>query len=122
MEDIDRLGSPVELDEHMDKHESRPISNGAIDAGGESESSALLGLFFYSILMFTVPFGGYVMSKHYLEQNFHLGPIYNLLVPIIVSVVLVNIIIMLYIFRAFREDKKERANITRPVEERKKLE
>ena len=88
----------------------------------ETESSALLGLFFYSILMFTVPFGGFVAVKQYLEQNFQLGYIYNLVLPIIVAVVLVNIIIMMYVFRAFREDEKDRLITSRPIEERKKLE
>ena len=105
-----------------DTHEDRMISNEPLNNVGESESSALLGLFFYSILMFTVPLGGFWFVKQYLEQNFHLGYTYNLLVPIVVSVVLVNLIIMMYVFRAFREDAKERSINSRPIEERKKLE
>ena len=89
---------------------------------GESESSALLGLFFYSILMFTVPLGGFWFVKQYLEQNYNLGYTYNLLMPIIVAVVLVNFIIVLYVLRAFREDKKDHEQQNRPIEERKKLE
>jgi hypothetical protein len=102
--------------------EGRVIHNESLNNVGESESSALLGLFFYSILMFTVPIGGFWFVKQYLEQNFHLGYTYNLLIPIIVSVVLVNLIIMMYVFRAFREDAKECAVNSRPIEERKKLE
>lgn len=124
MEDrIDRFDSPVAgIDEDNANQENRTIFVEALNDGGESEASALLGLFFYSILMFTVPIGGFVATKHYLEQNFHLGFMYNLLVPIIIAVVLVNLIIMLYVFRAFREDKKDRAHSVRPIEERKKLE
>ena len=47
---------------------------------------------------------------------------YNLLIPVILAVVLVNLIIMLYVFRAFREDKKDREFSSRPIEERKKRE
>ena len=72
--------------------------------------------------MFTIPIGGFFVANAYLEQNFDLGPIYNLVLPIIVSVVLVNLIIMMYVFRAFREDKKDRAGQIVPIEERKKLE
>ena len=100
----------------QDNIRSKPSSN------EETESSALLALFFYSILMFTVPFGGYMAVKHYLEQNFQLGYIYNLVLPIIVGVILVNVIIMMYVFRAFREDEKDRLITNRPIEERKKLE
>ena len=89
---------------------------------GESESSALLGLFFYSIIMFTVPFGGYLLTKHYLEQNFQIGNVYRLVLPIIVAVILVNLIIVMYVFRGFREDKKDISLTNRPIEERKKLE
>ena len=89
---------------------------------GESESSALLGLFCYSAMMFTIPLGGFILVKNYLQQNYDLGDTYNLLVPIVVAVILVNLIIMLYVFRAFREDTKDRSYKERPIEERKKLE
>ena len=89
---------------------------------GESESSALLGLFCYSAMMFTIPLGGFIVMKNYLQQNYDLGDTYNLLVPIVVAVILVNLIIMLYVFRAFREDTKDRLYKERPIEERKKLE
>ena len=72
--------------------------------------------------MFTVPFGGYMGTKHYLEQNLQLDKIYYLVLPIIVAVMLVNLIIVMYVFRAFREDKKDNEATNRPIEERKKLE
>ena len=100
----------------------RGISQIPLTNVGESESSALLGLFFYSILMFTVPLGGFWFVKQYLEQNYNLGYTYNLLLPIIVAVALVNFIIVLYVLRAFREDKKDHEQQNRPIEERKKLE
>merc|ERR1719422_1418094 len=50
-------------------------------------------------------------TKYYLEQNLQLDKIYYLVLPIIVAVMLVNLIIVMYVFRAFREDKKK---ITKP--------
>ena len=123
MEDrIDRFGSPsIGTNDTLNSIDSVKTSEVA-DFGGESQSSALLGLFFYSILMFTVPLGAFFMTKHYLEEHLNLGYVYNLLIPVILSVVLVNLIIMLYVFRAFREDKKDREFSSRPIEERKKRE
>ena len=114
--DTDKIHGSMATEEH------NVISNESVNSVGETESSALLGLFFYSILMFTVPLGGFWFVKQYLEQNFDLGQTYNLYIPIIVSVVLVNLIIGMYVFRAFREDDKDRSINSRPIEERKKLE
>ena len=105
----------------MSKIENRLNCNPSSN-NGESESSALLGLFCYSAMMFTIPLGGFILVKNYLQQNYDLGDTYNLLVPIVVAVILVNLIIMLYVFRAIREDTKDRLYKERPIEERKKLE
>ena len=112
------------MDKDLTSNMSTPENSSSITASnnGETESSALLGLFLYSILMFTVPFGGYMATKHYLEQNLQLDKIYYLVLPIIVAVMLVNLIIVMYVFRAFREDKKDKEATSRPIEERKKLE
>ena len=111
-----------EIHGSMATQEHKVISNDPVNNVGETESSALLGLFFYSILMFTVPLGGFWFVKQYLEQNFDLGHTSNLYIPIIVSVVLVNLIIGMYVYRAFREDDKDRSINSRPIEERKKFE
>ena len=117
--DINLSGSEKDL---INMNTSESINSVPAPIHGETESSALLGLFFYSILMFTVPFGGYMATKHYLEQNLLLDKIYNLVIPIIVAVMLVNLIIVMYVFRAFREDKNDNVLSNRPIEERKKLE
>ena len=122
-EEIDQFSvSTEDVYENKNRMDDMPICHEPVNCAGESESSALLGLFFYSILMFTVPLGGFVVVKHYLEENFRLGDMYNLLLPIIVAVFLVNLIIALYVFRAFREDSKDHSAKSRPIEERKKLE
>merc|ERR1719312_1357921 len=56
-------------------------------------------------------------TKHYLEQNLQLDKIYYLVLPIIVAVMLVNLIVLMYVFRALREDKKDSEATNRPIEE-----
>ena len=86
----------------------------------ESASHALLGLFFYSCLMFTLPLLVFFGSKQVLEDYFQLQPPYSQLAPIILAVVVVNIIIVAYVVKAFKEEAKERPKTT--MEERKKKE
>ena len=127
MEDrIDRFGVPTIVLNDSDQSERLSAGSNINIAKendyGESMSSALLGLFFYSSLMFTVPIGSFFVVKYYLEENFDFGYTYNLLIPTVLSVVLVNVIIMFYVFRAFREDKKDQEIRSGPIEQRKKRE
>ena len=73
----------------------------------ESRSSALLTLFFYSCLMFTVPLGSFFVSKLYLEEEFGLEPPWSLLFPALVAVASVNVVIVAYVLKAFREEARE---------------
>ncbi len=88
----------------------------------ESSSHALLGLFLYSALMFTLPLLAFFGSKHLLETHFDLEPPYTQLAPAIISVIVVNIVIVAYVVKAYREDAKEQANVKIPIEQRKKRE
>ena len=88
----------------------------------ESSSNALLGLFFFSALMFTLPLMVLFLSRSFLEEYFQLEPPYSQLAPAILAVIMVNIIIVAYIIKAFRENAKEAPVDTRTVEERKKME
>ena len=90
----------------------------------ESTGSALLNLFLFSGFMFTVPIAAFFLSKQYLEDNYHLEAPYNQLAPAIISIFLVNVIIMAYVWRAFRVEAQEKASNPnqKPIEERKKRE
>ena len=88
----------------------------------ETSGSALLNLFLFSGLMFTLPIATFFLSKQWLEENYVLERPYNLLAPAILSIVLVNIIIVLYVCKAYRIDAKEWAAKRKPIEERKKRE
>ena len=87
----------------------------------ESSSSALLTLFFYSALMFTLPLLVLFTTGGYIEQYFQLKPPYTQLAPAILAVVVVNIIIVAYVIKAFRENAKE-TPVEKTLEERKKKE
>ena len=102
--------------------EDRTDRYSGADAYEESSGSALLNLFLFSGLMFTVPIGAFFASKEYLDEHYSLEPPYNQLVPAVLAIILVNFIIMLYVCKAFRIDARERAANKRPIEERKKKE
>ena len=73
----------------------------------ESSSSALLGLFFYSMLMFTLPLLSFFGSKHLFEYHWELSPTYKQFAPAIIAVVVTNLVIISYVIKAFREEAKE---------------
>lgn len=89
-EEISRYEQPT-----YDPHTERLISN--------QTSSALLYLFFYSILMFTLPFGVFYGTRHLLEEytDFSIFAITSLSVS--ASVITVYIVIALYAYHAYHE-------------------
>lgn len=88
----------------------------------ESSSNALLGLFLFSALMFTLPLIVFFGSRHILETQFNVTAPYSHLAPVILAVIVVNIIIIAYVFKAFREDSKEHSHEAEGIEHRKKKE
>ena len=88
----------------------------------ESASHALLGLFFYSCLMFTIPLLIFFGSRQVLEDYFSVEPPYSQLAPVIFAVLAVNVIIVAYVVKAFREEARERPQQPETMEERKKKE
>lgn len=88
----------------------------------EASSTALSGLFFYSILMFTVPLLVFFFSRPYLEYLFNLEPPYSQLAPAILAVIAVNLIMVAYVIKAIKENAKEQPLDAKTLEERKKKE
>ena len=88
---------------------------------GESQSSALLALFFYSAMMFTLPILTFFGSKQCLENNNLLDPSYDGLALAIASIVMVQVVILMYVYRAYKLDQMESKSISVPMEKRKKL-
>jgi len=75
----------------------------------ESMGSALLNLSFYSFLMFTVPLGVFFIAKD-MFVDYNLSDTTRTILPVILSILSVNIIIVLYVVSAFRRDALERKN------------
>jgi len=89
----------------------------------ETYGSALLSLFLFSGLMFTLPIAAFFLGKQWLDENYPLEPPYDQLAPALLAIVLVNVIIVLYVCKALRIEAREKAaGNTRPIEERKKRE
>ena len=109
----------------MDHHPSRSKEFFQLEPNqkySESASHALLGLFLFSCLMLTIPLLVFFGSKQILEEHFLIDPPYSQVAPIILAVVAVNIIIVAYVVKAFKEEAKERARESFTIEERKKKE
>lgn len=76
---------------------------------GENRNSALLALFFYSCLMFTVPILLFFGVQQILRDSYDVGSPWDMLAPAIVAIASVNLIIIAYVMRAFREDSREKS-------------
>lgn len=66
-------------------------------------SSALLYLLFYSILMFTLPFGSYFLTKHLLELHTDFSHFGVTAWSVIASVITIYIVIGLYAYHGYHE-------------------
>jgi hypothetical protein len=72
-------------------------------------SLALLTLFFFSVLMFTLPFGVFYGVQHYLRENYDLPTFQVTCWSVISAVFTVNIVIGLYVWIAWRDAKDDEA-------------
>lgn len=66
-------------------------------------SSALLYLLFYSILMFTMPFGSYFLAKHLLEIHTDLTQFGITAWSVIAAVITIYVVIGLYAYHGYHE-------------------
>uniref|UniRef100_A0A182U480 SAM-dependent MTase RsmB/NOP-type domain-containing protein n=1 Tax=Anopheles melas TaxID=34690 RepID=A0A182U480_9DIPT len=71
---------------------------------------AILWLLVYSCAMFTLPFGAFYGTRHVLADQFQIEGFPNTCGSVLAAVVTVNVIIMLYAFRGFREPRFVRIN------------
>ncbi|XP_059093489.1 uncharacterized protein LOC131888608 [Tigriopus californicus] len=77
----------------------------------ENRNSALLALFFYSGLMFTVPILVFFGVQQILRDSYDVQSPWDMLAPAIAAIASVNVIIIAYVMRAFREDHREKSAI-----------
>ena len=74
-------------------------------ANEETSGSALLGLLLYSLIMFFLPLGVYFLSKDLLESYDYRAPV-STIAPAILAIATVNLVIVAYVIKAFREENK----------------
>ena len=74
-------------------------------ANEETAGAAMLGLFLYSMLIFFLPLGVYFLSKEVLE-NYHYSDTVTTIAPAILAIASVNLVIVAYVIKAFREESK----------------
>lgn len=70
-------------------------------------SWAMLYLLFFSVLMFTLPFGAFFGTRHILHVYFDIYGFQNNCWSVIAAVVTVNLVIAMYAIVGFLDAKKE---------------
>jgi hypothetical protein len=76
----------------------------------ETGSSALLGLTLYSFVLLFFPIFVYFGAKQVLEDSFDFVPPNSVLAPAILAIASVNVVIVAYVIKAFREEKIQEKN------------
>ena len=72
---------------------------------------AILYLLFFSVLMFTLPFGAFYGTKHLLNEYFQIYGFEANCWSVLAAVVTVNVIIALYAIVGFIDAKKEEETV-----------
>merc|ERR1719305_1703335 len=76
----------------------------------ETGNSALLGLLLYSFMILFFPLFVYFAAKQVMEDSFDFVPPTSVLAPAILAVGAVNVVIVAYVIKAFREENVKEKN------------
>lgn len=90
------------------------------DVYSRNETSALLHLLFYSILMFTLPFGAFFGTQHLLHEYTNLSEFVVTSMSVTSAVITVYIVIALYIYKAYNEEEIKPIEINQCENEKSK--
>lgn len=71
----------------------------------DTSTSAYLWLLVFSVLMFTFPFLTFYGVHSWLDESFEFSTFQTNCFSVLASVIVVNFIICLYVYKAFNEDK-----------------
>lgn len=78
---------------------------------------AMALLLFYSVLMFTLPFGAFFATKYILQDNFGIDGYNNTVASVLAAVITVNLIIAAYAYQAYHETEyDDEGNELKPQE------
>ncbi|XP_055686909.1 vacuolar ATPase assembly integral membrane protein VMA21 [Lutzomyia longipalpis] len=110
----------LNVQEEVDEEE--PLSPEEERKRNKETSIALLTLFFFSLLMFTLPFGAFYGMRDLLSTRFHIDGFENTCWSVLAAVITVNAIIIGFVYVAFRDTVREIAedNSKRREEKKKK--
>lgn len=90
------------------KHSEQPAQQQKIEEiSSEQTSSALLNLFLYSVLMFTLPFGAFFGTKYILGRCTKMADFTITSLSVTSAVITVYIIIGFYAHKAYAEEDIE---------------
>ncbi|XP_018784595.1 PREDICTED: uncharacterized protein LOC108966265 [Bactrocera latifrons] len=95
------------LEKHHEGSEEKVVEDGQIkDVAFSNDTSALvyLWLIIFSILMFTFPFITFYGVRSWLHESFDISEFYVNCWAVLSSVLVVNVIICLYVFKAISEE------------------
>lgn len=80
---------------------------------------AIMYLLFFSVLMFTLPFGAFFGTRHVLHEHFHIDGFANTCWSVGAAVLTVNIVIALYAISGYIEARKEEDTVNQHAQSKK---
>lgn len=80
---------------------------------------AILYLLFFSVLMFTLPFGAFFGTRHVLHEHFHIDGFANTCWSVGAAVVTVNTVIALYAISGYLESRREEDTVNQHAQSKK---
>lgn len=93
----------LNVDSDSNTEEERPPVDYSNPIVSNQANLALLWLLFYSILMFTLPFGAFYCVRYVLEKYFDITGFDNTAFSVLVAVIIINVIIGVYAYQAYHE-------------------
>lgn len=93
----------AEVDEQQPSVPSHAPVDYSIPVHSKQAAFSLLYLFLYSVMMFTLPFGAFFGVKHVLAEQFNINGFPNTCYSVLSAVIVVNLIIVLYAYKAYHE-------------------
>lgn len=90
--------------EESDEYEAAPKYDPILEKRIEHQTNmALIYLFFYSFLMFTLPFGSYFLTRHFLSKHTDYEDTTVTTLSVVSAIVTVYVIIGLYVYHGYNE-------------------
>ncbi|GAB0086400.1 hypothetical protein DMENIID0001_004570 [Sergentomyia squamirostris] len=109
---VGNTGKDTLNERNVVEEEEEPLSPEEERKRDRETSIALLTLFFFSVLMFTLPFGAFYGMRDLLENHFHIEGFENICWSVLSAVITVNVIIILFVYVAYKDNKKEFLQVT----------